>query len=182
MMSSYSFGEYGTVQYNITTQSPVQYSSKTNSLSFIYNEIGSIDGKDRICNGTIPESSTPCPADAPNNGKQMYGTRKIEFNMLLPVGKTYHLKININYSDLKSLTALKSELSWLQEKKLMILITDENKKQVLKEFINATNITIDKKDFFAGNYLVSIFPTYDDGSRLTPSLELNHLNHGERSR
>lgn len=182
MMTHYAFGELGSVQYNITTHSGDSYSSKVNGFDFSYNEIGSIDGQGRNCPGQIPESSTPCPPDTPNNGKQLYGARKIEYKVFLPAGKNYNLKLNINYTDLKNQPQVNSELSWLQEKRIMIVITDESQKQVLKEFMLQSYIKIDKRDLPSGTYTVSIFPTFEDGSRIKPYFELSHLNHAAKSR
>lgn len=182
MMTEYSFGEYGTVQYNITTHASNLYSSNGNAFDFTFNELGSIDGQARNCPGSVPESSTPCPAETPNNGKQIYGSRKIAYKLFLPIGKSYTLKFNMSYSDLKNQPQLSSELSWLQDKKILVIVTDSKDKAVLKEFMLQSQLKIDKRDLPAGTYTVEIFPTYDDGSRLNPSFELSHLNHAARSR
>ncbi len=182
LMSEYKFGDLCTIQYNLSSSCDPIYNVKTSHLNFVYHELGSIKGADRNCAGTQPGTEVYCPPDAPNNGKEIYGSRKIEFTLVLPPGKNYDLKINLNITDLIQQPFVNNELSWLQEKKFVVTITDEAKNLVFKEFMNGTGMKAEKKDLTPGNYFVAVFPATEDGPSLHPSFEMQHLNHATRSR
>lgn len=181
LTSSYNFGDLCTIQYNVTTASNPIYNLKNNLFRFTYNETGNIAGEERNCQGTQPGSEVHCPTDAPNNGKEIYGNRKIDFKLFLPPGKSHELKIRMGYSDLINQPFLNSELSWLQEKKLLVVITDHNDKEVFKEFVTKNPINLGTKALPAGTYTVSVFPATEDGKHV-PSFDIQHLNHGDKSR
>lgn len=181
LTSGYNFGDLCTIQYNITTASNPIYNLKNNLFKFCYNETGNIAGEERNCPGAQPGSEIHCPADAPNNGKEIYGNRKIEFKLFLPPGKIHEMKIRIGYSDLSNQPFLNSELSWLQEKKLLVVILDHNEKEVFKEFVSKNQINLNTKALPAGTYTVAIFPSTEDGKHV-PSFNIQHLNHGDKSR
>jgi hypothetical protein len=181
LMSSYNFGDLCTIQYNVTTSSNPVYNFKNNFFKFSYNETGNLEGAERNCPGSQPGTEIHCPPDAPNNGKELYGSRKIEFKLFLPPGKTHELKVIIGYSDLPNQPQLNSELSWLQEKKLLVVITDNSDKEVMKEFINRNPINLNTKVLPPGTYKVAVFPVTEDGKH-NPSFNIQHLNHGYKSR
>lgn len=181
LTSGYDFGELCSIQYNLTTASNPVYNLKNNLFKFTFNETGNLAGEERNCPGTVPGSEVHCPYDAPNNGKEIYGNRKINFKLYLPAGKTHELRIKIGYSDLANQPALNSELSWLQEKKLVVVITDHSDKEVLKEFVNKNPINLNTKPLPPGVYDVAVFPVTEDGKQV-PSFDIQHLNHGDKSR
>jgi|GEM_PF-3294858 len=181
LTSSYNFGDLCTIQYNITTGSNTIYNLKNNLFKFTYNETGNLAGEERNCAGAQPGSEVHCPTDAPNNGKEIYGNRKIDFKLYLPGGRTHEVKMKIGYSDLSNQPFQNSELSWLQEKKLLIVITDHNDKEVFKEFVIRNPMNLTTKVLPAGTYNVAIFPATEDGKHL-PSFNIQHLNHGDKSR
>jgi hypothetical protein len=180
LSSSYNFGDLCTIQYYLTTASSSILNFKTNDLKFTYNEMGSIAGEERNCVGK-QGTEIHCPSDAPNNGKEIYGNRKIEFKLYLPSGKNHEVKISLNSSDLPNQPFQNSELSWLQEKKLLLVITDHHDKEVFKEFIRRSSVQFTTKNLPAGTYHVAVFPTTEDGKHL-PSFNIQHLNHGDKSR
>src|SRR5690606_13123253 len=92
LTSSYNFGEFCTVQYYLTTASNSIYNLKTNPFKFSYSETGNIAGEERNCYDPKAGVEVHCPNDAPNNGKEIYGNRKIEFKVYLPSGKTHEMK------------------------------------------------------------------------------------------
>jgi hypothetical protein len=179
LVHEYGFGDLCTIQYNVTTSSSPVFNSKNNTIKFVYNEAGSIDGMDRNCPGPQPGTEIHCPPDTPNNGKELYGSRKIEFNLFLPSGKLYELKLNIAYTDPVNPALVNPELSWLQEKKLMVTVTDNSDKQVLKELITRNPANFQSKSLAPGVYKVAIFPVTEDGKPV-PSFNLQHLNNGNR--
>jgi hypothetical protein len=178
--NSYNFGDLCTIQYYVATSSPPLFNFKNNSFRFSYNELGNIEGADRNCLGNQPGSEVHCPAETPNNGKELYGSRKIEFKLFLPPGKTYDLTMNISYSDLINLVG-GNDVSWLQEKKLLVTITDQSEKQVFKDFVNKSQVSLQQKGLTPGVYTIAVFPTTPDGKH-TPSFNLQHLNNGNRGR
>ncbi len=101
--------------------------------------------------------------------------------VFIPSGKTATLKINLKYTDLVNQPQVNSELSWLQEKVLVICVTDASNKQVLKEYLPKNPFNYELKNLSAGIYLVEIFPMTEDG-KLKPSFNIQHLNHGDKSR
>ncbi|MBL7933941.1 MAG: hypothetical protein JNL60_18700 [Bacteroidia bacterium] len=179
--SSYGFGDLCNIQYNLSSQTSPLYNVKNNTFKFVYNEIGTIEGMDRNCPGSEPGSETYCPPDAPNNGKELYGTRKTECKAFLPPGKTYDLKINVLFNDLANQSYPNTEVSWLGEKKLVVVITDNNDKLVSKNIVNRSPFHIEQKGLSPGTYNVAVFPFTEDG-KLTPSFNLQHLNNGNRAR
>jgi hypothetical protein len=179
--SDYKFGELCAIQYYLTTNSPALYNLKTNQFKFTYSEFGNIEGEERNCPGAQAGTETYCPSDAPNNGKELYGSRKIDFELFLPVGKSYELKIRIAYLDLPNQPQQNSELSWLQEKKLLITVTDNSGKEVFKEFVHRNPADMITKTLPPGLYKVAVFPTTEDGKH-SPSFNIQHLNHGDKSR
>jgi len=181
LTNSYNFGELCTIQYNVTTASNPLYNIKNNLFKFSYNETGNIAGEERNCTGNQPGTEVHCPNDAPNNGKEIYGNRKMEFKLFLPTGKLHEVKIKISYSDLSNQPFLNSELSWLQEKKLLVVILDHSDKEVFKEFVTKNPVTLNTKALQAGTYTVAIFPVTEDGKHV-PSFNIQHLNHGDKSR
>lgn len=182
LVNEYKFGELCTIQYNLTSASDPIYNVKNSHLNFVYHELGSIEGADRNCPGSQAGTEVYCPPDAPNNGKEIYGSRKIEFNLVLPPGKNYALKINLRINDLVHQPYVNNELSWLQEKKFVVTITDAAKKMLYKEFMNGSAMNTEKRDLPPGNYVVAVFPATEDGPSLHPSFDLQHLNHATRSR
>jgi len=178
----YDFGDLCTIQYNFTTSSDPFYNTKNSSFKFAYNELGNLEGKDRNCPGVLPGSSAPCPPETQNNGKQIYGVRKIEFKAYLPPGKNYRLKINLRYLDLLNQPGLSSELSWLQDKKLMVMLTDDHKKEIVKTFVSGMHIDLDKADLPPGIYTLSVFPTHENASKTVPAFDIQHVNHAGKSR
>jgi hypothetical protein len=72
-------------------------------------------------------------------------------------------------------------LSWLQEKTLLVVITDQNDKEIFKEFVTKTSVEFTTKTLQAGTYTVSVFPTTQDGKHV-PSFNIQHLNHAYKSR
>jgi hypothetical protein len=181
LFSTYDFGELCTIQYNLTTGSNPVYNLKNNLFKFSYNETGNLAGEERNCQGPQPGTEVHCPPETPNNGKEIYGHRKIEFKLFLPAGKTHELRIRLGYSDLANQPVLQSELSWLQEKKILIVVTDQANKEVLKEFLVRNPVNLNSKPLSPGTYTVSVFPTTENGKH-TPSFNIQHLNHGEKSR
>lgn len=181
LTNSYNFGDLCTIQYNITTGSNPVYNVKNNLFRFTYNETGNLAGEERNCPGATPGSEIHCPYDAPNNGKEIYGNRKLDFKLYLPTGKTHEVKIRIGYSDLVNQPTLHSELSWLQEKKLMVVITDEKEKEVFKEIVSKNPVTLSSRVLQAGIYTVAVYPVTEDGKQ-SPSFNIQHLNHGTKSR
>jgi len=181
-MSSYDFGEAGAVQYNVTTSAEAGYNLRNSRLKFVYNELGSIEGKDRNCPGYLPNSSAPCPHDAMNNGRQLYGKRRIEVKLFLPPGKIYTLRSGLRVSDLIT-SPVSNELNWLQEKNLVLSITDINKKEIARGVATASGmLNFEKSGIPAGTYTVSVYPATEKDGGYSPGFELNHLNHGNRSR
>ncbi|WP_317899909.1 hypothetical protein [Aurantibacillus circumpalustris] len=181
LTSNYNFGEFCTVQYFLTTTSSPIYNLKNNQFKFSFNETGNITGEERNCYDAKAGIEVHCPNDAPNNGKEIYGTRKISFKLYLPPGKVHEMKIKLNYTDLPNQAFLNSELSWLQEKKILVVILDQNEKEVLKEFVNKNSVLLNTKSLVSGTYTVNIFPTTEDGKHV-PSFNIQHLNHGDKSR
>jgi len=181
LSNSYNFGDLCTIQYNITTGSNPMYNLKNNLFRFSYSETGNIAGEERNCPGAQPGTEVHCPYDTPNNGKEIYGTRKIDFKLYLPQGKIHEVKIKIGYSDLTNQPSLNSELSWLQEKKLLVVITGHNDKEVFKEIVNRNPITLSSRSLPAGTYNIGVFPVTEDGKQ-APSFDIQHLNHGDKSR
>lgn len=181
LLNEYKFGELCTIQYNVITSSNAIYNSKNNQLKYTFVERGNLEGAERNCYGAQPGTEVHCPPETPNNGKELYGSRKMEFKLFLPAGKVHELKMLLSYSDLPNQPQLTSELSWLQEKKLLVTITDQNDKEVFKEFVNKNPISLSKKSLTAGTYKVAVFPVTVDGKH-TPSFNIQHLNHGERGR
>lgn len=181
LVSSYNYGDLCTIQYHVTTGSNSIYNLKNNTFKFSYNETGNIAGEERNCISSQTGNEIHCPPGTPNNGKEIYGNRKIEFKLYLPAGKTHEMKIRLIYSDLANQPLLNSELSWLQEKKLLIVITDQNNKEVFKELVSKNPTNTGTKALPAGTYTVSVFPTTEDGKH-TPSFNIQHLNNGNYSR
>lgn len=181
LSSSYNFGELCTIQYNLTTGSNPIYSIKNNQFKFSFNETGNIAGEERNCPGTQPGSEVHCPTDAPNNGKEIYGNRKVDFKLFLPAGHNHEVKMKIGYSDLPNQPFVNSELSWLQEKKILVVITDHHEKEVFKEFVSRNPSSFSTKSLPPGTYTVSVFPATEDGKHV-PSFNIQHLNHGDKSR
>ena len=182
LVTEYKFGDLCTIQYNMISNANTIYSIKNNSLRFSYNEFGNLEGMDRNCPGVQPGTEIYCPPETPNNGKELYGSRRIDFKLFLPTGKTHELKITIRYNDLPNQPQLNSELSWLQEKKIIVVLTDNSKKQLIKEFATTNPFTFDKKDIPPGTYTVSVFPAAEDSQNLHPSFDIQHLNHANPSR
>ena len=180
--TEYAFGELGLVQFNLWSQSPPVYSSKTNVLQINFNELGYLNGVDRNCPGAVQGSSAPCPPETPSNGKQLYGSRKIEMKIFIPAGKRYDLRVMLNYNDLKTQLLAYPELSWLQDKKLVLVLSDETKKILHKEFSVNNLIATQKKDLEPGIYTLAIYPVNEDSNKLNPSFELNYLNRGGKAR
>jgi hypothetical protein len=180
-MTGYDFGESGAVQYNVTTWAEAGFNVKNSRLKFVYNELGNMEGSARNCPGYLPNSSAPCPADAMNNGRQIYGKRKIDFKMYLPAGKIYTLRSAIRISDLVTQPA-NNELSWLQEKNLVINITDVTKKELARGVASGGQLNFDKSGIPAGTYTVSVFTATENEGKYMPAFELNHLNNGNRGR
>ena len=180
-MTQYNFGESANVQFNICTQSPA-YSIKSNALHLQFNELGNLEGKARDCPGPTPESSAPCPPETPNNGKQLYGSRKIECHFYVPENKTYQCRIHIEYKDLKTQLNQNPELSWLENKKLILLVTDTGGKILHKETISYGKLNCTVNNLSSGNYTLSVFPVNEDSGKLNASLEINYLNHAGRAR
>lgn len=179
--SSYNFGDLCTIQYNMSSQAPAIYNIKSNTFKFTYNEMGTIEGLDRNCPGTEPGSEVHCPSDAPNNGKELYGNRKTECKAFLPAGKTYDLRVNVLYSDLANQSYPNTEVSWLGEKKLIVVITDNADKLVSKNIVNRSPFHVEQKGLAPGTYNIAIYPFTEDG-KLSPSFNLQHLNNGNRAR
>lgn len=179
--STYDFGDLCTIQYNVNTAADAGFNDKNTRLRFTYNELGSLEGKDRNCPGLFTNSSAPCPVDAMNNGKQLYGKRKLDFKMYLPVGKTYLLKTNLRSFDLATQLAI-SELNWLQDKKLVVSITDANKKEIARSVATSSQLNFDKNELPAGTYTVSVYTATENEGNYPPGFEINHLNHANRSR
>lgn len=179
--SSYSFADLCTIQYNLSSQTTPIYNVKNNSFKFIYNEMGSIEGMDRNCPGAEPGSEAHCPSDAPNNGKELYGSRKTECKAFLPPGKTYDIKINVLFNDLANQSYPNTDVSWLGEKKLIVVITDSHDKLISKTIVNRSPFHTEQKDLSPGTYNISVFPFTEDG-KLSPSFNLQHLNNGNRAR
>lgn len=181
LMSSYGFGDLCTIQYNLNTSSSPIYSTKQNSFKFTYTELGNLEGAERNCLDPKTGLEVYCAGDAPNNGKEIYGSRKIEYKLFVPSGKTTTLRINLKYTDLVNQPQVNSELSWLQDKVLVICVTDASNKQILKEFLPKNPFNFDLKNLASGTYVVEIFPMTEDG-KLKPSFNIQHLNHGGKGR
>jgi hypothetical protein len=182
LVSEYDFGDLCTIQYNMVTSSDANYNSKNSQLKFTLTETGSIAGMERNCPGPDPGTEIHCPPETPNNGKEIYGSRKINIHAFLPPGKEYALKFSLSYVDLANQPELKRELSWLQEKKLLLTVTDASGKLIAKEVFDKNTLNFSKSNLPAGTYLISIFPITPDKEKLTSSFDLQHLNHGEKSR
>lgn len=181
LMSEYKFGDLCTIQYNVNTSAPVVFNSKNNSFKFTYTETGNLEGADRNCPGSQPGSEVHCPPETPNNGKELYGSRKIEFKVFLPTGKTHEIRVGISYSDLSNQPQQNSELSWLQEKKLLVVVSDASDKEIMKEFVHRNPASFSHKNLPPGAYKVAVFPVTEDGKH-NPSFNIQHLNHGDKSR
>ncbi len=181
LYSTYNFGDLCTIQYNLSSQSAPFYNLKHQTAKFTYNELGSIEGMDRNCPGAEPGSEVHCPSDSPNNGKELYGTRKIECKAFLPPGKNYDLKVHLHYSDLPNQSFPATEVSWLGDKKLIIVISDNTGKTLTKQLVLRNPSQAELKNIAPGTYDIAIFPLTEE-SKLTPSFNLQHLNNGNRAR
>lgn len=181
LTSGYDFGELCTIRYNLITQAN-PYSSHINQLKFSFNELGNLEGMERNCPGSTAGSEVYCPPDALNNGKEIYGTRKLSFSVFLPEGKEYELNVKLSYSDLQNAAEEKLELSWLHEKKLVMVITGPGDKQVAKENFIGNKLNFSKTNIPSGIYKIEIFPYTADKEKLAPSFNIQHLNHGTKSR
>lgn len=179
--TEYNFGDLCTIQYNLVTQTAPLYNNKQHLIKLNYNEMGSIEGMDRNCPGAEPGSEVHCPSDAPSNGKELYGTRKIECKAFLPAGKNYDIKIQVQYSDLATQSYPGAEVSWLGEKKLMVVLTDNNDKVIGKQLVNRNPTVALFKNINPGVYDIAIYPLTEE-NKLSPSFNLQHLNNGNRAR
>lgn len=178
----YTFGEVSHVQFNLTSSSTALYSTNLACFEFELNELGEIQGKARDCQGPLPGSSGPCPPETANNGKQMYGSRKIEFSFYVPETKTAELFLQLNIEDLKSSKGTDATLSWLEQKKMLLVVTDASGKQVLKELMKGPSLKSNSKTLASGKYTLAIYPVTEDSSKQNPSFEINHLNQAATAR
>ncbi|HQQ94583.1 MAG TPA: hypothetical protein PLQ93_08520 [Bacteroidia bacterium] len=174
------FGEAGHIQFSFCSEA-APYSSGRNGLHFRLNELGSLEGKSRDCPGPVDHSSAPCPAESPNNGKQIYGTRRIDCGIYIPETGLYILDLRIDYHDLKTQFNENPELSWLQDKKLMITISDANEKILFKQLLTQSAFKGQVKDLKGGHYRFSLFPVTEDSSKPNPAFEMNYLNQAGRA-
>jgi hypothetical protein len=176
----YAFGDAASVQFNLRSSSYPQFSSKFSLLEFELNELGEMQGKARDCPGPVPQSIGPCPAETANNGKQLYGSRKLEVMAYVPQGKIGALFLQLDFEDLKSATTPDVKLSWLETKKLMLQVSDTSGKILSKEIIKTTNLKTELKNLAPGKYICSVFPVTSDNAKQNPGFEINHLNQAAR--
>ncbi len=182
LYEQYKFSDVATVQVNLTSSTSPLYSSSLSSFDLELNELGEIQGKARDCPGPVPGSTGPCPTETANNGKQLYGSRKIEFAFLVPEHKTAELFIQLAIEDLKTSKQQDATLSWLENKKILVLVNDASGKQVLKEVMKTQSLKTRALQLQAGKYTVAIYPMNEESSKQTPGFEINHLNHEAKAR
>jgi len=178
----YKFGDAARVQFNFTSTTSAPYTSSLSYLEFELNELGDIQGKARDCPGPVPGSTGPCPPETANNGKQLYGSRKIEFAFFIPEQKSAELFLEVNVEDLKDSKNYDASLSWLGNKKILLLISDASGNQVLKELLKVQNLKTGIKTLKPGKYTVALYPINEESSKQSPSFEINHLNHAAKAR
>lgn len=180
--AQYAFGDVAKVQFNFTSSSPALYSAAITYLELELNELGEIQGKARDCPGPVPGSTGPCPPETANNGKQLYGSRKIEFAFMVPETKTADFFLQIDVEDLKASKVQDHTLSWLENKKILVLVHDASGKQVLKEIMKLQNLKTGIQALQAGKYTVALYPMSEDSNKQNPSFEINHLNQASKAR
>lgn len=178
----YAFGDAAKVQFNFSSSGPALYSTTRTYFEFELNELGEIQGKARDCPGPVPGSSGPCPPETANNGKQLYGSRKIEFAFMVPETKTADFFLQIDVDDLRTNKGQDATLSWLENKKILLIVYDASGKQVLKEIMKQQSLKTGIQALQAGKYTVALYPMSEDSNKQNPSFEINHLNQSSKAR
>lgn len=178
----YDFGDAAKVQFNLSSSSPALYSAALAYLQFELNELGELQGKARDCPGPVPGSTAPCPAETANNGKQLYGSRKIEFGFMVPETKSADFFLQIDVEDLKTSKGHDATLSWLENKKILFVVYDASGKQVLKELMKLQSLKTGVQGLQPGKYSAALYPVSEDSNKQNPSFEINHLNQASKAR
>lgn len=181
LYKSYHFNEFSTIQFNLNSKPTSSLNLRTNTYQLNFHELGNLAGEERNCVDSKTGEEVHCPADAPNNGKELYGQRKIEWKLLVAGGSEADLHLEILYADLANQAEQNSQLSWLQEKKLVLVLSDVNGKQIYKQVLNRSKSEHHILKLASGTYLIELFPMTEDG-KLKPSFTIQHLNHGGLSR
>lgn len=179
---TYNFGEAGSVQFHLLSFSSWPYNPKKSRLQIIFNEMGELQGKARDCPGPVPNSTAPCPRETASNGKELYGTRKLELNCRVPVSRKGELSLSLNFSEAESKGPDDPVISWLSQKKLMVLLLDEEGKELHKEILKNHSLQLQKSELPAGLYTLSIFPVTEDQPKHNSSFEIKYLNQAARAR
>jgi hypothetical protein len=180
IFEQYAFGDVGLVQFKFSSTTYPQYREKNASVEFELNELGELQGKARDCPGPVPESIGPCPPESANNGKQLYGSRKVTVDVYVPKGKPRNLLLQLEADDFKNTSSANLKLSWLGNKKLMVQVIDSTGNFVLKEIIKSGQLKTEIKSLAPGKYTCSVFPATDDKTKHIPGFEINHLNQAEK--
>lgn len=179
---SFGFGEGAQLQYHLLSRSAWPYRLQVSKLEVEFNELGEIQGKARDCPGPVPNSVAPCPKETANNGKELYGSRKLSLGFFVPNGLKGDLVMDLNYSEALSAGPGDPVLSWLDQKKLLVQIQDESGQVIRKEIIRGHVQQIALKDLPEGLYSLSAFPVTEDSPKQNPSFEIKHLNNPARAR
>lgn len=179
--TTYNFAETASVQYHLLSRSPWPYHLRKSKVEVEFNELGELQGKARDCPGPVPNSAAPCPKETANNGKELYGSRKIELKFFVPAGLKGELDVNLNYSDAVNTGLADLAISWLDQKKLMIQLMDEKGNTVYKQILKSNTIQLRQNDLPGGLYTISIFPVTEDSPKQNPAFEIKHLNNPARA-
>lgn len=179
---TYHFGEGAELQYHVLSRSAWPYKLHQCKLEVELNELGEIQGKARDCPGPVPNSVSPCPKETANNGKELYGSRKLSLGFYVPNSFTGELQVDLNYSEAQSAGPDDPVLSWLDQKKLLVQIQDESGKLIRKELLRSNAQRLNIRDLPAGLYSLSVFPVTEDSPKQNPSFEIKHLNQAARAR
>ncbi len=179
----YNFGDAAIVQLNLRSSTYPQFSAKHAYLEFELNELGELQGKARDCPGSVPESISPCPPETPNNGKQLYGTRKLETMIYVPPGKMGELFLELDFEDFKKTFSPNDvRLSWLENKKLHLQVSDSAGNILHKELVKSSHLKSKIINLNPGKYNCSVFPVNEDQStKQNPAFEINHLNQAAKA-